>query len=324
MAATPEDTRTADAARHPGLVVTAYSGCCDVLIDGEVRLCNLVGEIAKTQKTSLAVGDRVRVQDTGDTRWLVTHVEPRTTLLSRPDPSRADIERVIAANVDIVGIVIAARNPTPRPGIIDRLWVATQRGGAEAFVIVNKMDLTNARYREQLDILLHDYRELGLGVYCVSSQTGEGIEELRAAIRGKTITFAGHSGVGKSSLLNALAPEFQAKTGDVRDRDGKGRHTTSASTLYQLSDGTTIIDTPGVRAFGLMDVGPDSLRFYFPDIHEVAQRCHFSDCRHVDEPGCAVLEAFDTGELSELRYAAWLRLLSSEVDIRIPRRGHNG
>lgn len=324
MATPPEETRSDADARHAGLVVTAYSGCCDVLIDGEVRLCNLVSAIAKTQKTSLAVGDRVQVQDTGEDRWLVTVVEPRRTRLSRPDPSRADIERVIAANVDIVGIVIAARNPTPRPGIIDRIWVATQRGGADAIIIVNKMDLTNARYREQLDILLHDYRELGLGVYCVSSETGEGIPELRDAIRGKIITFAGHSGVGKSSLLNAIAPEFQAKTGNVRDRDGKGRHTTSASTLYQMDDGTTIIDTPGIRAFGLIDVGPESLRFYFPDIHEVAQKCHFSDCRHVDEPGCAVLEAFDTGELSDLRYAAWLRLLTSEVDIRIPRKGHNG
>lgn len=305
---------------HEGLVVTVYSGCCDVLVDGQVHLSNLVSEIAKTQKSSLAVGDRVRVADIGEARWLVREVFPRRTLLSRPDPSRPDIERVIAANVDIVGIVIAARNPTPRPGIIDRLWVATQRGGAEAMVIVNKMDLANARYRETLEELLEDYRELGLAIHCVSTETGEGIDALRDAIQGKVITFAGHSGVGKSSLLNVLFPSAGARVGDVRDRDGKGKHTTSSSTLYFIDDETVVIDTPGVRAFGLMDVGPDSLRFYFPDIHEVAQRCRFSDCRHVDEPDCAVLDAFDTGELSELRYAAWLRLLSSEEDIRLRRR----
>lgn len=309
---------------YRGLVTTIYSGCCDVLLDGETRLCNLVGAIAKTQKTSLAVGDEVWVKDTEEERWLVTEVLPRRTLLSRPDPLKPDIERVIAANVDLVGIVVAARNPTPRPGIIDRIWVATQRGGAEAIVIVNKMDLANARYREVLDEMLHDYRQLGLQVFQVSSETGEGIDALRKAIHGKVITFAGHSGVGKSSLLNALAPEFEAKTGYVRSSDGKGRHTTSSSTLYQLDEETWVIDTPGIRSFGLIDVGPDSLRFYFPDIHAVAEGCYFSDCRHVDEPGCAVLEAFDTGELSELRYAAWLRLLRSEEDIRIPRKGKNG
>lgn len=310
--------------RHLGLVTTVYSGCCDVRIGTETRLCNLVGEIAKTQKTSLAVGDNVWVEDTGEERWLVTEVLPRRTLLSRPDPLKPDIERVIAANVDIVGIVIAARNPTPRPGIIDRIWVASQRGGAETIIIVNKMDLANARYREVLEELLGDYRELGVAIYPVSSVDGEGMDALREAIHGKAITFVGHSGVGKSSLLNALAPEFEARTGHVRSSDGKGRHTTSSSTLYYLDECTRVIDTPGVRAFGLMDVGPDSLRFYFPDIHEVAQRCYFNDCRHEDEPGCAVLEAFDSGELSDLRYAAWLRLLRSEEDIRIPRKGRNG
>lgn len=312
---------------HHGLVTTIYSGCCDVLIDGETRLCNLVSEIAKTQKTSLAVGDEVLVRDTtatGEERWIVTEVLPRRTLLSRPDPMKPEIERVLAANVDIVGIVIAARNPTPRPGIIDRIWVATQRGGAEAVIIVNKMDLANKRYRAVLEELLLDYRQLGLRIFPVSSESGEGLDELREAIHGKVITFVGHSGVGKSSLLNALAPEFAARTGYVRSSDGKGRHTTSSSTLYHLNETTKVIDTPGVRAFGLIDVGPDALRFYFPDIHEVAQSCYFSDCRHEDEPGCAVLEAFDNGTLSDQRYAAWLRLLRSEEDIRIPRKGKNG
>lgn len=313
-------SETVEPSIHEGLVVTVYSGCCDVLVDEEVHLSNLVGEIAKVQKSSLAVGDRVLVHDIGEARWLVTEVLPRRTLLSRPDPSRPDIERVIAANVDVVGIVIAARNPTPRPGIIDRLWVATQRGGADAMIIVNKMDLANAKYREALEELLGDYRELQVPIYQVSTETGEGIAELREAIRGKTITLAGHSGVGKSSLLNVLFPEAKARVGGVRKSDGKGRHTTSSSSLHFLDETTVIIDTPGVRAFGLMDVGPDSLRFYFPDIHEVAQRCRFSDCRHVDEPDCAVLDAFDTGELSELRYAAWLRLLTSEEDIRLRRR----
>lgn len=306
----------------PGRVTTIYAGCCDVLFpNGESHLCNLKAEIAKTQKTSLAVGDLVRVKDIGDERPQVYEVLPRQTALSRPDPMKPEIERVLVANVDLVGIVVAARKPTPRPGIIDRIWVAAQRGGAETIIIVNKMDLAKARHREELDELMDEYRGLDVPVYYVSTVTSEGMEALHATLKGKTTAFVGHSGVGKSSLLNVLVGNELARTSEVRSRSGKGRHTTSASTWYNIDNETSIIDTPGVRAFGLMDVGPDALRFYFPDIHEVAQRCYFNDCQHEEEPGCAVLEAYDSGEISPLRYATWLRLLDSEEDVRIPRQG---
>ncbi len=309
---------------HPTLsekarVITVYSACCDVQLNGDIQLCNLQGHIATTQKTSLAVGDWVEVQDVGAERPLVTRVHPRTTFLSRPDPMRPDIERVLVSNVDMVCMVVAAKKPRPSTGLIDRMWVAIQHGGAQPALVVNKMDLLRDAERDALDDTLSDYRALELPIFYVSTHTGEGIEELQHDMRDKLTALVGHSGVGKSSLVNTLVPQAEAKTSDVRASSGKGRHTTSASTWYTVNPTTALVDTPGVRTFGLMDVGSDALRFYFPDIHQFALDCYFSNCLHEDEPGCAVQEAIENGDISIARYETWLRLLRSEEDWRLPR-----
>lgn len=311
------------ATTQEGLVVTTYSGCCDVDLGSEVRLCNLVSAVARTQKTTLAVGDRVLVRlDEQDPRGLVTEVLERRTVLSRPDPHNPDIERVIAANIDVVAIVVALKNPPLRTGLIDRIWIAVQRGGAETILVVNKMDLASRRQLAAADELLEPYRALDIPTFFTSAEDGRGVDELRTYLEGKVVTFAGHSGVGKSSLLNQLIPDVQARTGDVRSRDGRGRHTTTSSTLYRGPAGMIVIDTPGIRSFGVMDSDPAELRWYFPEIIELSASCRFHNCTHVEEPDCAVQEAVDSGELSDLRYDAWLRLTAGDPDVRLKRRGH--
>src|SRR5690625_359821 len=219
-------TQSQDSDAHIGRVITVYSGCCDVLLGEEIRLCNLRDTIAKTQKTTLAVGDKVRVINLDDARPLVDEVLPRTTSLSRPDPLKPEIERVLVANVDCVAIVVAARKPAPRPGIIDRIWVAAQRGGAQTRIIVNKMDLTKDRHRAVIEELMSEYEALEVPVHYVSTVTGAGISELKAALANQVSSIVGHSGVGKSSLINALLEGELARTSEVRQSTGKGRHTT--------------------------------------------------------------------------------------------------
>lgn len=294
-----------------GRVVAISSGSCRVL-DGERAVdCVLPSELARDQRSAVAVGDRVVYSAHGDSHRL-RRVLPRSTVLSRPDPQNPRHERVIAANIDIAVHMESVVRPPLRPALIDRYQIAIARGGAEAAVCVNKMDLlaTPEERRRELDKLV-PYRELGLPILPCSAKTGEGIEELRALLAGRTAVFVGHSGVGKSSLLNALAPGLDADTGAVTRRSGTGRHTTTRSSLYRLADDIRIIDTPGIREFGLWQLTEDELAAYFEDFGPHAECCRFNDCAHVHEPECGVRAAVEAGDLPAARYEAYLRIRAS-------------
>lgn len=297
-----------------GMVVSIYPAWCDVRIHetGETHLCHLVGELARSQKTLLAVGDEVIAYPADDSRWVVTSVLPRTTYLSRPDPHDPGLERVIVANIEVVCAVISVKQPALHPRVLDRLWLAIQRGGAKPIVAVNKIDLLDADEFEEVDALLDAYRDAGLEFHYVSAATGEGIEQLRAAVSGTVCTFIGHSGVGKSSIINRVFPEVTAVTGSVRGSDGRGRHTTTRSTLYLGDDGTRLIDTPGIRSFGLWDMTAEEVRGFFDEFTQYAPSCRFPDCSHVHEPGCAVIEAVENGEIASYRYDTYVRLLEED------------
>lgn len=311
-----EPTSDADSpAETPAVVVAVRRGSCEVqAADGPPFSCELSADIATVQRTAITVGDRVRLQQRGDAPPLVTEVLPRHSLLSRPDPMDPRIERAIVANIDDVVIIVAARRPTFKPRLIDRYLVAIQRGGARPVVVLNKVDLLKPRQREELLEVLAPYAEIEVPVFLVSAESGEGIEALRAALSGRTCAFVGHSGVGKSSLLNALMGDAAAETGLVRDGDGKGRHTTTFSALHRLPDGTCVVDTPGIRAFGLWGLTREELRHSFPEFDGLS--CRYGDCLHAAEPeaDCAVKQAVRDGRIHRVRFDTYLRLLESLQD----------
>lgn len=292
----------AERATTTGTVVWAGPQSCRVVLDGgEEERESLV------RRQRPVVGDRVRLISRAADNLEVAGIEPRRTKLSRPRVSDGGAEQVIVANVDTVVVVVSILTPPLHPRLIDRYLVAIQYGGAEATLVLNKIDLADAATRAEASALLAPYRAIGVPFFPVSTITGEGIEMLQGHLARKTAAFVGHSGVGKSALVNALYPEIGQKVGAVWQGYGRGTHTTTASDLFRLPDGGALIDTPGIRSFGIWNVPREELRCFFPEFE--ACTCRFRDCLHVAEPGCGVREAAETGEISSARYDAYLRLL---------------
>ncbi len=283
-----------------------------------------------------AVGDQAVIGLTDDHQtWMVQSIRPRRTMLSRPDVGNANLERVIVANVDLIGIVVSVVAPPLHPRLIDRYLIAIQRGGAEPVLCVNKVDLlpdsTPDRpevepaaprdlYMPVFDVieevvveseldLLQPYADLGVPIFLCSTFSGQGMDELRAHLQGKMAAFVGHSGVGKSSLINALYPGLDLNTGNVSEGYGRGTHTTTASSLYEFPGNTRLIDTPGIRSFGLGKLDSEELKWHFPEFEGL--QCRFRDCSHTHEPGCGVREAAESGEMHAARYDTYLRLLAA-------------
>ena len=295
--------QTSGPATGQGLVIWLGPKTCQVQTDSGKVECHL------SRSLSVAIGDRLAFRPHGEGH-IVVSVLPRTTVLSRPDVGNGNVERVIAANVDVVVVVVSVVAPPLHPKIIDRYMVAIQRGGARMLLAINKVDLLTDLNQEVEQSKLDPYRDSVPMISC-STADGTGITELRNMLQGQTCAFVGHSGVGKSSLINAFEPNLQLDTGSVSEGYGRGTHTTTASTLHRLKGGTQLIDTPGVRSFGLWDIDAKGLCWYFPEFDEFRSGCKFNDCTHTHEPHCAVKNAVEKGHLSKVRYESYLRILTS-------------
>lgn len=290
---------------HRGTIVTVRKKRCKVAVNDDLVTAWLSAETAADQKQRIAVGDEVELEKR-DRDWIVHTVLPRRTTLSRPDPFSPEKERVVAANVDVVVQVSAAKEPPLKTGLIDRYLIAIERGGARPVICVNKIDQADEAEREELAGVLAEYHEIGIPILFSSASTGEGLDRLREEVSGRTAVLVGHSGVGKSSLLTALDEQLQLAARELHSGGRSGRHTTTSSTLYEFPDGTRLIDTPGIREFGLFRLDKDELRFYFEEFEEYSLSCRFRNCSHLHEPDCAVQAAAREGKIP--RYERYVRI----------------
>jgi ribosome biogenesis GTPase len=241
---------------------------------------------------------------------LIQEVEERTRVLSRKAPGR-NVEQILVANPDQAVIIFACAEPDPNFRLLDRFLVMTEREEIPSIICANKIDLVkpSSAYAE-----FGEYKDLGYSVHYTSAISGKGVAKLRKELKDKISVFAGPSGVGKTSLLSAIQPDFVDRTKEVSDVTGKGVHTTVVPVLVAIEGGGYVADTPGLRALGLWDIEPEELDAYFREIRDRVADCEFSDCTHIHEPGCAVIEAVEQGKISPERYDSYRRMRLGEEE----------
>ncbi len=305
-------------ALQPGRVITSTGSWYEVDVAGERVQARIRGRFRQAEATTtnpIAVGDRVLVSREEDGNGVIEEILPRTTQLSRRAPGRrVGIEAVIAANVDRAWCVQSAQMPGLNPGLVDRFLVTAARDKIPAGIIVNKVDLLDAFDSDEVPVEAFEwfcdlYHGLGYPVVATSAESGHGLDALRAALQDETSVISGASGVGKSSLLNAVAPGLSVRTGEVSARTRKGKHTTTHAALFPLPFGGYLVDTPGIREFGVTGLEPHDLGHYFVEFTSLLPQCRFPTCTHDHEPDCAVKAAVDDGTVSDSRYQSYLSIL---------------
>jgi ribosome biogenesis GTPase len=289
-----------------GRVLQAAGGTYLVRVGEEELPCSLRGRI-KQNEGSIAVGDRVSVERLDDGSCRIEEVLPRSSVLSRRSFAKRR-EQVLAANVDQVAAVVSVARPDPDPFLLDRLLAVAEINDLSSFIICNKTDLSDS---DALPELLQPYADAGYEVLQVSASSGTGMDVLRARLEGRITVLAGSSGVGKSSLVNTLVPGLELRVGDVGERSGRGKHTTTAGLLIPLGGDTFLADTPGVQNFEPAALEPAELSSVFREFRPYLDSCRFADCRHRDEPGCAVREAVENQQVSARRHESYLALLET-------------
>jgi ribosome biogenesis GTPase len=266
-----------------------------------------------TSTNPIAVGDRVEFEpeNEGESSAIISKIFDRSNYINRQSPRMKSQQHIVAANVDQCLLIATLREPRTSPGFIDRFLVACEMYHVKAAVLFNKADIYRKKEQEQFEKLKAVYEPIGYDVYLLSIKNGEGVNEVISRLKDKTTLVSGHSGVGKSSFINAVFPEKKLRTQDVSGWSGKGQHTTTFAEMYELPFGGNLIDTPGMKEFGLVDVEKQELSGYFPEMRARLNNCQFNNCLHINEPGCAIKQAVIDGEISEDRYVSYYNILES-------------
>ena len=266
-----------------------------------------------TSTNPVSVGDIVEMdmENESENTAIITGIAQRRNYINRQSPRGKHQHHIIAANLDQSMLVATLKEPRTSQGFIDRFLVASEMYHVPALIVFNKSDLYKKKEMEKFERWKDIYVAAGYTVCLVSATEQTGVDELKNLLKDKTTLVSGHSGVGKSSLLNVVLPQLQLRTQDVSRRSGKGMHTTTFAEMYDLPFGGRLIDTTGMREFGLVDISKQELSHYFPEMRMRLQGCRFNNCMHMNEPGCAIKQAVINGEISEDRYISYCTILDS-------------
>jgi ribosome biogenesis GTPase len=311
--------------RIQGRVIRARNSFYDVQDGGTMLRCQLRGRVKRAQRSAkgrqiyadpVAVGDEVVVTPRDNEEGVIEEILPRRTKFSRRYPGKRDaIEQIVVANADQVVIVLSTRLPDFNLRFLDRFLILAEVGEMDAVVCLNKIDLIDSAERRELRSILSAYEQLGYPVIFTSINHSESIQAFRDALRDRFSVVVGASGVGKSSLLNAVQPGLGLRVGEVGLKTGKGRHTTTLVELFSLEFGGEVADTPGIREVGLWGVDTENLDLYFPEMEPYLGECKYTDCIHVSEPRCAITDAVNTGKISDVRYQSYISLKNDEKTV---------
>ncbi|OJU53312.1 MAG: ribosome small subunit-dependent GTPase A [Bacteroidales bacterium 45-6] len=285
--------------------------------DGEIE-CKVKGNfrLKGIRSTNpVTVGDRVKILLSSEgTAAFITEIENRKNYIIRRSSNLSKQSHIIAANLDRVLLIVTANYPTTSTTFIDRFLASAEAYRVPATIVINKMDAYDAETTDYVDALVALYEQIGYPCLKISARNNEGIDKLRELLKNQISLFSGNSGVGKSTLINLLVPEADLKTGAISSSHNKGMHTTTFSEMIALPEGGYIIDTPGIKGFGTIDMAREEIYHFFPDLFKHAENCRFHNCLHLQEPGCAVRQAVEEHLISESRYASYLSMLEDDIE----------
>lgn len=299
-----------------GIVIRAQASIYYVKTTGGIFECTLRGKVKHELMDGLhylytdpvAVGDSVVITLSGTDKGAIEEIAPRKSKISRMATGTVPLEQIIVANADYMIMLMSAKMPAFKPRLLDRLLIVAEAGDIEPIILVNKIDLLDDKEKDRLFSDTKVYNDIGYQIFYISALNKIGIDKVIDVIKGKMSALIGHSGTGKTTLLNAIQPGLVLKTGEVGKKTRKGRHTTTSTKLYELDFGGYVVDTPGIREVGLWDVWQSELEQYFREMKPYISKCRFYNCQHITEPGCVIKEAVNQGKISRSRYDSYVKL----------------
>ena len=299
-----------------GLVYKSTGSWYQVKSDeGKFYQCRIKGKLRLSgiRSTSpVAVGDRVGFDLDDEAVGVIHTIDQRENYLVRKSVNLSKQLHIIGANIDLVFLVITLKNPETFTTFIDRFLVSAAAFGIETVLLFNKMDQYTEEELERVNEIKGLYSSIGYQSVLCSTKSDQGMSELRNLMKDNTSIFSGHSGVGKSTLINTVAPELLLKIGEISEQHGQGQHTTTFAEMFDLSFGGRIIDSPGIRGFGIADINKEEIARYFKEFFKASENCKFNNCQHLSEPGCAVKSELEEGTIAESRYQSYLSMVLEE------------